>query len=49
MIKVVLTNGKYVYGTEIRYTWDCRKLLISFNGEFEEEIDPFTIQKIVTV
>ena len=48
MTKVVMFDGSFCYGTEIRFTWDCRRLLLSFNGEFEEELDPFEIQRIVS-
>lgn len=47
MIKVIMTDGSFRYGTEIRFTWDCRKLLLSFNGEFEKELDQFGIQRII--
>lgn len=47
MFKVIMLNGTYRYGTEIRFTWDGRTLLLSFNGEFEEKLDPMTIQRII--
>ena len=49
MFKVIMLDGTYRYGTEIRFTWDGRRLLLSFNGEFEEEIDPMNVVKIIAM
>ena len=48
MFKVVMLDGSYRYGTEIRFTWDGSRLLLSFDGEFEKELDPMRIKRIIS-